>query len=232
MIVLDGDKNRPKDDSYPGPTVRLPERVLRRRRSWSPLPDYEASEAQYRRDLDLDTKPPRFQMRIRKGVFLTLLVYALLTTVIGVPIIITKLRNKVQESWPFGNDPNMLVNPQPSSTGIVTLSDFMVCNNWNVTDSDSSPPYTSTLFTQLAPSGDISIRSNGTSEIVLTGRINGSLVVEVDSEAKNKGAQFVVNLQTTTRALQKSTLVCYSNTGDDRGLSIFVRFLDIFSLRY
>ncbi len=89
MIVPDDNQDRQKQDSYDGQTVRVPERVARRRRSWSPLPDYESSEAQYRHSLALDRKKAWHQTRVWRGILFLLLAYALLTTAIGVPIIVT-----------------------------------------------------------------------------------------------------------------------------------------------
>lgn len=91
MIVSDDNEDRQKQDAYKGPTVRVrvPERVARRRRSWSPLPDYEASEAQHRQSLAFDRKKAWHQAKVWRGVLFLLLAYTLLTTAIGVPIIVT-----------------------------------------------------------------------------------------------------------------------------------------------
>jgi hypothetical protein len=86
MIVVD--EAREKQDSYDGPTIRLPERVLRRRRSLSPLPDYEASEAQYRQAVAFEKKKAWHQTKMWRAALFLLLTYALLTTAIGVPIIV------------------------------------------------------------------------------------------------------------------------------------------------
>jgi hypothetical protein len=88
-MIVNEDRGE-KQDSYDGPTIRLPERAVRRRRSLSPLPDYEASEAQYKRNVTLDSKTQRawHQTKIWRAVLFLLLTYALLTTVIGVPIIV------------------------------------------------------------------------------------------------------------------------------------------------
>lgn len=87
MIVVNDDQE--KQDSYNGPTIRPPERVARRRRSWSPLPDYEASEAQYRKSLALEHKKAWHQTKMWRAVLFLLLAYTLLTIVVGVPIIVT-----------------------------------------------------------------------------------------------------------------------------------------------
>jgi hypothetical protein len=87
MIIVKDDQD--KHDSYNGPTIRPPERVARRRRSLSPLPDYEASEAQYRKSFILDHKLAWHQSRMWRAILFLLLTYTLLTIVVGVPIIVT-----------------------------------------------------------------------------------------------------------------------------------------------
>lgn len=88
MIVLNDNEEHQKQDVCKAPTIRAPERVARRRRSWSPLPDYEASEAQYRQNLALEHKKAWHQTRVWRAILFVLLAYALLTTVVGVPIIV------------------------------------------------------------------------------------------------------------------------------------------------
>ena len=88
MIIVTEDHE--KQDSYSGPTIRLPDRVARRRRSLSTLPDYEASEAQYRLSHRLNSKTVKdwHQTKLWRAILFLLLTYALLATVVGVPIIV------------------------------------------------------------------------------------------------------------------------------------------------
>jgi len=86
MIIVNEDHE--KQDSYSGLSIRPPDRVARRRRSLSTLPDYEASEAQYSRMLMSKNTKVWHQTKLSRAILFSLLTYALLMTVIGVPIIV------------------------------------------------------------------------------------------------------------------------------------------------
>lgn len=96
MIISDEDDTQKiKDPPVAVPTVRYPERAAGRR-PFSPLPDYETSQALAFRDFNesqvtLYKPPPRrrlFDSRIWRAAITSLVVYIFLTLVIGVPIII------------------------------------------------------------------------------------------------------------------------------------------------
>jgi len=86
MIILDGEADRQaKLDSFSGPTIRHPERASTR--SFSPLPDYDTSEAQHRSF----TKPPSthiFDSKFWRAVLYALVVYIILSAVIGIPLVV------------------------------------------------------------------------------------------------------------------------------------------------
>jgi len=86
MIIVNEDHE--KQDSYSGLSIRPPDRVARRRRSLSTLPDYEASEAQYSRRLINKNTKVWHQTKLWRAILFSLLTYALLTIIIGVPIIV------------------------------------------------------------------------------------------------------------------------------------------------
>ncbi|KAF9454026.1 hypothetical protein P691DRAFT_657243 [Macrolepiota fuliginosa MF-IS2] len=219
MIVLNGNEEPQKQDSYNGLTIRAPERVARRRRSWSPLPDYEASEAQYRRSLALEHKKMWHQTKVWRAVLFLLLAYALLTTVIGVPIIKMKHEDADDSSWSVNA---VMGSQQPSPSGVVTLGNNMACNMWNHTNTvNSSLPYQTTLQLELPAMGDISIRSNATLDSTQSSNVTGNLTVDYDANLKSNNAQISVTMWTSTHTLQKTTLVCSADVGPNRGLSIF-----------
>ncbi|KXN91055.1 hypothetical protein AN958_03122 [Leucoagaricus sp. SymC.cos] len=220
MIVVS--EGHEKQDTYTGPTIRLPERVARRRRSLSPLPDYEASQAQYRRSLVLDHKNKQawHQSKIWRAILFLLLTYAILTTVIGVPIVVKKMKQQNEDPW--NGDGFMGSTQFSSSAGVITYKDNMPCNTWtNMDYVHSLRPYRATFQLQLPVMGEISIRSNATLENTLPDNVIGTLTAEFDSSIKDNSAQITLTMQTTTRTLQESTLVCYDDIGPDRGLSIF-----------
>lgn len=86
MIIVNEDHEKQDTDS--GLFIRPPDRVARRRRSLSTLPDYEASEAQYSRRLINKNIKVWHQTKLWRAILFSLLTYALLTVVIGVPIIV------------------------------------------------------------------------------------------------------------------------------------------------
>lgn len=97
MIISDeDDAQKIKDPPAAAPTLRYPERAASRRRPFSPLPDYETSQALAFRDLDesqvtLYKPPPRRRIldsRLWRVAIISLVVYIFLTLVIGVPIIV------------------------------------------------------------------------------------------------------------------------------------------------
>lgn len=96
MIITDEDDTQKiKDLPVAVPTVRYPERAATRR-PFSPLPDYETSQALALGGLDDSQvtlyKPPLrrriLDSRIWRAAIISLVVYIFLTLVIGVPIIV------------------------------------------------------------------------------------------------------------------------------------------------
>ncbi|KAF5351895.1 hypothetical protein D9756_007550 [Leucocoprinus leucothites] len=222
MIVVTEDHE--KQDSYSGPTIRLPERVARRRRSLSPLPDYEASQAQYRRDSVLDEKDTKawHQTKLWRAVLFLLLTYALLTTVIGVPIIVKKMKGG--SGPPPWNEADFFANqPQFSSGSMINYEGNHPCNVWSSVDYvHSTRPYSATLQVLIPAIGNVSIRSNATLENTLPSNVIGTFTAEYDSDITDNNVHMSVTLQTTSKALRDSTLICYDDIGADRGLMIFI----------
>ena len=96
MIISDEDDTQKiKDPPVAVPSVRYPERAASRR-PFSPLPDYETSQALAFRDFNesqvtLYKPPPRrrfLDSRFWRAAVISLVVYILLTLFIGIPIII------------------------------------------------------------------------------------------------------------------------------------------------
>jgi hypothetical protein len=95
MIISDEDDAQKIKDPPATATLRYPERAATRR-PFSPLPDYETSQALAFRDLDesqvtLYKPPPRRRIldsRLWRAAIISLVVYIFLTLVIGVPIIV------------------------------------------------------------------------------------------------------------------------------------------------
>ncbi|KAJ3568857.1 hypothetical protein NP233_g5439 [Leucocoprinus birnbaumii] len=224
-IMIIPAEDHEKQDLYTGPTLRLPDRVARRRRSFSTLPDYEASQAQYRGTPVPEAKKTRpwHQTKLWRAILFLLLTYTLLTTVIGVPIIVKKMREGPGPPPPWNSDDFFTNRPQFSSGSMITYEGNHPCNAWSVMDYVSSPrPYTATLQRQIPATGNVSIRSNATIDNTFPTNVLGSFTAEYDSTITDNNVHMSITLQTTSKALQDRTLVCYDDIGEDRGLAIFI----------
>jgi len=65
----------------------------------------------------------------------------------------------------------------------------------------------------------VSVRSNAT---LVSENVVGTFTAEYDPNISDNNVHMTVNLRTTSLALRDSTLICYDNVGEDRGLEIFV----------
>jgi hypothetical protein len=80
--------------------------------------------------------------------------------------------------------------------------------------------------------GVISIRSNASLQNTLSNNVIGTFTAEYDTNITDNNVHFTVTMQTTSQALQESTLVCFDDTGSDKGLSVFVRPRSVFCRLY
>lgn len=87
MIILDEVAERPKDDTFNGPTLRNPQTAYTRSSSLL-LPDYETSEAQQRQvTIPLSSKF-KLDAKTWRAILFALCLYIFLTVIIAVPIIV------------------------------------------------------------------------------------------------------------------------------------------------
>jgi len=75
------------------------------------------------------------------------------------------------------------------------------------------------LEIQMPATGNVSVRSNAT---LISRNVMGTFTAEYDPNISDNNVYMTVHLQTTSPALRNSTLICYDNAGEDRGLEIFV----------
>lgn len=227
MIILDGEADRQaKLDSFSGSTIRHPERATTR--SFSPLPDYDTSEAQHR-----STKPPSthiFDSKFWRAVLYSLVVYIILSAVIGIPLVVLKSKGK-GEQWPPAppgslwavNDFNPPAPLQLDGSGSMTIGENATCNNWNVlSQNPSSSLLTATSQFQLDSTDLITIRSNISYNTGHIDGLTGSLLVDVNTDSKAGEVLFKLELQSSSLDLRQRTTVCFSDSGDNRGLSIYI----------
>ncbi|KAH9485186.1 hypothetical protein JR316_0002093 [Psilocybe cubensis] len=209
MIILDGDSGQPKNDNYPGLTLRHPQAAVTR--SSSPLPDYDTSEAQHWKISE--TRKPRkiFDSTIWKGALYGFVMYIFLSLVIVIPILVVKARAKRNEvDWglkPTGSlwavEDNDLSSPIHLSPAVLTtLDDHNLCNLWNYTIFNVSR-----ASFNLPPAGIISIRSNITYDTFTHDQISGTLSVTKSKDVSRRDVVFSVDMKSSSPEIQNRTSV-------------------------
>jgi hypothetical protein len=88
-------------------------------------------------------------------------------------------------------------------------------------DQTSNLPFSRARFS-LAPNGLITIRSNISYNTFITDQINGSLSVSMNKDYEEDDVDFTLEMKYSSEQLRQRTDVCFSRTGSNRGLSIYV----------
>jgi hypothetical protein len=232
MIILhEEDQNQAKLDSFvAGSTLRYPEKAAAR--SSSPLPDYEASQAQHNR---LKSPPKESKgVRLLKATFYALAIYVTLSAVIALPIVMTRKKGP-----PPGPDPHIpnpanlwagrsagsIASPPPnfsSSSLIPFTTSPSDCSPWQKIVNDNWK-LEATLQQAFSAASPIAIRSNISSDdYQVTHGVSGSL--KVDMNPDHKATEIVINLTAyaSNYTLLQQTNVCINNNVSENGLTIYV----------
>jgi len=238
MIISDEDDTQKiKDYPVAVPTVRYPERAAGRR-PFSPLPDYETSQALAFRDFNesqvtLYKPPPRrrfFDSRFWRAAIASLVVYILLTLFIGVPIIIHE--KEQQDAHPLPPPSGDLVWPNknslpylggskntssPGPPGIVPI-----CNNWTVVESFDGP--TSAVVSaatqrSVSPNGQFTFTSNASSTDLNS--VMGSFYVGINPNQTVQDAVLSLVMQSSASVFNQSSF-CLALAENFTDLSLFV----------
>ncbi|KAF9568062.1 hypothetical protein CPC08DRAFT_625944 [Agrocybe pediades] len=239
MIILDpGDTGQGvKEDRYEGITLRHPQAAFTR--SSSPLPDYDASEAQHWGIVDnskdnlvgVSKKKNRLlSPRVLRFAFLALSVYAVLSIIAVVTFVIIKHKQKMEASLWNNNPPSLWATEDKDYTSQLqipnvgpplALEDNKTCNVWQTFTGVENgaryvlwPPLLCSNFS-LPPNGLISIRSNATYNAQTTNQIGGMLSVYTNKDALQKNILLSVNLQASSSELLNRTNVPANLTAGD-----------------
>ncbi|KAG5638881.1 hypothetical protein H0H81_009184 [Sphagnurus paluster] len=126
-----------------GPTLRVPEKAAAR--SYSPLPDYETSEASQKLITKELTSHKGVDPRLWRAIIYAFAIYVLLSIVIGVPIIIMKKEQQEDRAINFGppswnNEPDTGTAISISSSDSWALGDTAQCE-WDHTGLPAPPYY-------------------------------------------------------------------------------------------
>ncbi|KAJ7772584.1 hypothetical protein DFH07DRAFT_878689 [Mycena maculata] len=211
----------------PSPTLRLPEPVAGR--STSPLPDYETSQAQHSVIFRKPSFPHRFDSRFWRLTFFALAIYVFLSVVIGIPLIVTRIT--YQKSHPPPNIVNLFLDESSDQVappyvpmgmgGMVMAESTITCDAWNSMDM-AGELYQATASGFLAPSGVFSVRSNATDEVVPHPGGMHNLTVDINTDASQTQVVMYVTLTASSAALRAQAHFCFSTTGADRGVSVYI----------
>ncbi|KAI0706820.1 hypothetical protein C8T65DRAFT_223245 [Cerioporus squamosus] len=232
MILLDGlDKH---DDEHQGPklvaeaSTSYP--VARVHTPTPSLPDYEASQAQLQPTTlsypDIQKKRTR-RRRCRKYTIYALAIYFILSVVIGIPILVVKLKRKVTlKSSPYQPwEDNGALPPKTITLGDAPLriSSAKSCNSWNVKDRPDGSMFVSELDYHLPANGSLFLNTNISyaSNASYLNQFAGTLLVAVNDDVSEPDGLVHVTMHHSSQELGKSTSVCLMETGQGSGLYVF-----------
>ncbi|KAG1737694.1 hypothetical protein EDB19DRAFT_1717346 [Suillus lakei] len=239
MIIQDEDDLlKSKDPTVATPTLRYPERAAGRR-PFSPLPDYETSQAIALHDLNNDSlitfhKPPpkrRFiDSRSWRAGITALGVYIILTIVIGIPLIVKKTQED-DNKYPYY--PSNYVVPWLAKTttshyvtninNISSSSVTPICNEWAaVAQLDNAQnSMVGNVLNTVSSDGRFSITSNA-SYLSSMNVVMGDLFVGINPNTSVTDATISIQMQASNAGLFSQTLVCFALSSNTTGLAIYI----------
>ncbi|KAH7888532.1 hypothetical protein F5I97DRAFT_1804018 [Phlebopus sp. FC_14] len=240
MIIPDEDDTQKiKDQPVATPTIRCPERAAGRR-PFSPLPDYETSQAlafsAFNDSQVTVVKPPRrrriIDSRFWRAALLSLFVYIFLTIVIAIPIIVTK-KHESQEQYPYNSLSYAVPWPNKNTASYYTgninnissptsSGATLVCNDWtDVAALEGTTLVKSWAERYVSPNGEFSITSNASYmedfNIVL-----GDLYVGINPNDTVQDAVISITMQSSSPSVFNRTLVCFAIADNITDLSLYV----------
>lgn len=242
MIIQDEDDLlKSKDPPVATPTLRVPERAAGRR-PFSPLPDYETSQALALNVLNDDSlitfyKPPpkrRFiDTRSWRAGIIALGMYIILSIIIGIPLIVKKSQ-EVDKPPPYypSNYAVPWIAKTPASHFVTNINNFSssltsgaspVCNVWTTTGQldDMQNFIVAEVLNTVASNGEFSITSNA-SYLSNVNVVLGNLSVGINSNTSVTNTTILVNMQASNTDLFEQTLVCFSLSDNATGLAIYI----------
>ncbi|KAG5648615.1 hypothetical protein DXG03_003226 [Asterophora parasitica] len=228
MIILDEeDQQRSKELNDPfnaGPTLRFPEKAALR--SESPLPDYETSEARQKLIARARSSRKVVDPRLWRAILIAFGIYVLLSIVIGVPIILVKRQQQEDTAINFGppswaNDPDTGTAISISGANVWALEDTAKCE-WDYIGSYGPSSFSANIQHTLNFSGSFYIRSNVSTITANSSYSNGHLIVDINPDKSATKIVFKVDAYASTEELLRQTSACFVDSGNNRGLSVFV----------
>ncbi|KAG2119588.1 uncharacterized protein F5147DRAFT_625170 [Suillus discolor] len=238
MIIQDEDDLlNSKDPPVTTPALRYPERAAGRR-PFSPLPDYETSQALAFNHLNNDSLisfykcPPKRRFvdsRSWRAGIAALGMYIILSIVIGIPLIV---KTSQENTKPFSYTSNYAVpwlekiTTTHYVTNINNLSTSLAngsCNGWATIGKldDAQHSMVGQLLNTVSPDGRFSITSNASypssMNIVL-----GDLFVGINPNTSVTDTTISVQMQASNDDLFDQTQVCFALSNNATGLAIYI----------
>ncbi|KAH7913907.1 hypothetical protein BJ138DRAFT_1123987 [Hygrophoropsis aurantiaca] len=240
MIILDEeDQQKLKDPPVTGPTLRYPERAAGRR-PFSPLPDYETSQALAfnigSNDSLISSHKPPPKLRIIDSKFWraalsALAAYVLLSIVIGIPIIVSRA-HQAQEDQQYAAYNYAVPWPSKSSSSDYSsaMNDIVdawasgvdpKCNDWTSVTYPGGDNVIASMSRSVPPNGQFGVTSNYT---YYGGPIiaNGDLNIDINPNSSVTDAVFSVTMHASSDYLFNRTLVCFALSTNLSDLSLYV----------
>ncbi|KAG2345565.1 hypothetical protein BDR05DRAFT_1013434 [Suillus weaverae] len=239
IIQNEDDLRKLKDPPVTTPALRYPERAAGRR-PFSPLPDYETSQALALNVLNNDSdslvtfyKPPpkrRFiDSRSWRAGITALGIYIILSIIIGIPLIVKKSQ---EDDKPPPYYPSNYVVPWLGKTttshyvtNINNLSSSLspVCNVWDTTGqlNDARNSMVGQVLNTVSSNGRFSITTNA-SYMSSMNVVMGDLFVGINSDTSVTDTTILVNMQASNVGLFDQTLVCFALSDNATGLAIYI----------
>ncbi|KIJ67959.1 hypothetical protein HYDPIDRAFT_83371 [Hydnomerulius pinastri MD-312] len=240
MIIPDEDDTQKiKDPPVATPTIRYPERAAGRR-PFSPLPDYETSQALAYSGFNdsqatIYKPPPRRRLidsRFWRAALSSLAVYIFLTIVIGIPIIVTKERQE-QQKYPY-NSLNYAVPWPDKNSGTYYAGNINnissptqagvdpICNNWTMVDfPDGTSLVEAIAEHHVSPNSEFSLTSNA-SYLEDFGLVQGDFYVGINPNSTVQEAVMSIQMQSPNHSVFNRTFVCFALSDNLTDLSLYV----------
>ncbi|KAG1808201.1 uncharacterized protein BJ212DRAFT_1281051 [Suillus subaureus] len=240
MIIQDEDDLlKSKDPPVTTPALRYPERAAGRR-PFSPLPDYETSQALALNVLNNDSlitlyKPPPKRRLIdsrswRAGI-IALGLYIILSIIIGIPLIVKKYQDDEQPFYP-SNYVVPWIPKTPTSRYVTNINNFSnfpangvspVCNVWATIGQldDAQNSIVGEVLNTVSSDGRFSITSNA-SYMSNMNVVLGDLFVGINPNTSVTNTTISVRMQASNVDLFDQTLVCFTLSNNATGLAIYI----------
>ncbi|KAF7376325.1 Endoplasmic oxidoreductin-1 [Mycena sanguinolenta] len=243
MIIDDTEQGSSKLAADRAATLRLPAPVAAGRTSVLSLPGYEESQALSRQQRNNNSTtslisfrkpslPNRFDSRFWRITFLALAVYVFLSVVIGIPVIVTRIKLRQSHSPP---PPQNLVSlllsgsqaavplPPDGAGMVMAASSSVICDIWETKYTLANGQFlASAQYTLPLDGGIYGVRSNATDEVVPHPGGMHNLTVGLNSDASQRDVVFTVSLTTSSIQLRDQAHFCFASDSAERGLSVYM----------